>query len=136
MNYDLFIPPQILERTPPVPPAATAREAPAGTRKGTPRSAMMEVADFADFGLGTHEEVSSDERTTGTVRHAVEMINRMLDRSPVDLNLSIDDGTGSLVIKLIERQSRKVIRQIPPDEILRLRRHLQELLGVIFDETA
>jgi len=135
MNYDLFIPPQTLERAGLFPLSSPPRDTVAEIRKAGRPSGGTGVEGMA-ITPGLHEEVSSDEHTAEQLRQAVDLINRMLDRSPVDLNLSIDDGTNSLVIKLIERESQKVIRQIPPDEILRLRRHLQELLGVIFDETA
>jgi len=87
-------------------------------------------------GKPVREEVSSDENQTAKVQEAVEAVNRFFAQSPIDVNLSIDEDTESLVIKLIERDSRKVIRQVPPEEILNLRRHLQELLGVLFDKTA
>jgi flagellar protein FlaG len=134
MNYDLFIPPQTLESTAGVPFGTSRRETSVETREMSRAAAGPDVADLFT-GPSSNEEVSSDERSTTKVKQAVELVNRLFDRSPVDLNLSIDDKTESLVIKLIERDTRKVIRQIPPDEILRLRQHLQELLGVIFDET-
>lgn len=135
MNYDLFIPPQTLESTVGVPFGTSHRGASVEARTHSRVAPGPDVADVLT-GISFNEEVSSDERSTAKVKQAVELANRLFDRSPVDLNLSIDDETESLVIKLIERESRKVIRQIPPDEILSLRRHLQELLGVIFDETA
>ena len=135
MNYDLFIPPQTLERVAVIPLGTSPGEGAIGGRKSSHTSGGGDPADkFVEPAV--HEEVSSDERTTDKVQEAVELVNLMLDRSPVDLNLSIDEDTKSVVIKLIERESHKVIRQIPPDEILRLRRHLQELLGVIFDKRA
>jgi len=139
MNYDLFIPPQFLEGVTAVPVGATTRDGSAPTTvmpKERVSARLREERTDQFVGLGAPEEVSSDEQNTKKVQEAVEMVNRLFDRSPVDLNLSIDNDTKSLVIKLIERETRKVIRQIPPDEILRLRRHLQELLGVVFDETA
>jgi flagellar protein FlaG len=52
------------------------------------------------------------------------------------LNFSIDDATKSLVVKVIESGSEKIIRQIPPDEVLAIRNRIQELLGAIFDKEA
>jgi len=134
MNYDLFISPQTLESTVGVPFGTSHRGAPVASRNRARAAGEPDVAEVFT-GSSFNEEVSSDERSAAKVRQAVELVNRLFDRSPVDLNLSIDDETKSLVIKLIERDSHKVIRQIPPDEILSLRRHLQELLGVILDET-
>jgi flagellar protein FlaG len=132
MNYDLFIAPQFLDRAASVASGSTARDEPS-TAPVLPRSGTIPVDEF----VGSREarEISSDENNSQKVQEAVELVNRVFDRSPVDLNLSVDNDTETVVIKLIERESRKVIRQIPPDEILRLRQHLQELLGVVFDET-
>jgi len=133
MNYDLFIAPQLLDRAAAVSPGTPAKEAPVESPP-PPRSSEYQADEF----VGSREggEISSDENYSHKVQEAVELVNRVFDRSPVDLNLSVDDNTETVVIKLIERESRKIIRQIPPDEILRLRQHLQELLGVVFDETA
>lgn len=132
MNYDLFIAPQFLDRAAAVGSGSTARDEPSPAPV-LPRSGTIPVDEF----VGSREarEISSDENNSQKVQEAVELVNRVFDRSPVDLNLSVDNDTETVVIKLIERESRKVIRQIPPDEILRLRQHLQELLGVVFDET-
>jgi flagellar protein FlaG len=135
MNYDLFIPSQALESLVSVPCSASRREAPVETRNPVRAANEPGVTDMFT-GLSTNEEVSSDEQSATKVKQAVELVNRLFERSPVDLDFSIDEKTESLAIKLIERDTRKVIRQIPPDKILRLRQHLQELLGVIFDETA
>ncbi len=133
MNYDLFLGPQTVTRTPAVSPGrsstATVSEARVtGQERG---AADLAVVDSAHIG-----EISSDDNQTKKVQEAVELINRLFDRSPVDLNMSIDEKTQSLVIKLIDRSTHEVVRQIPPEEILRLRQHLQELLGVVFDQTA
>jgi uncharacterized FlaG/YvyC family protein len=53
-----------------------------------------------------------------------------------NINFALDDQTGSLVISIIDRQTGEVLRQIPPDEILSLRSHLQELLKEAFAESA
>jgi len=132
MNYDLFIAPQSLDRAAAVSPGAPVRDDPSETPT-TVRAPEIPADEFV--GRREGREISSDENNAQKVQEAVELVNRVFDRSPVDLNLSIDEKTKSMVIKLIERESHKVIRQIPPEEILRLRQHLQELLGVVFDRT-
>ena len=53
-----------------------------------------------------------------------------------NIGFSTDDETGSLIIKIIDRDTGETLRQIPPDEILSLRSHLQEVLGLVFDHLA
>ncbi len=133
MNYDLFLAPQAVTRNPALSPERSpSGKAPEAQVTDRGQGAVdLAVVDSAHIG-----EISSDDNQTKKVQQAVEMVNRLFDRSPVDLNMSIDEDTKSLVIKLVDRSTHEVVRQIPPEEILRLRQHLQELLGVVFDQTA
>jgi len=47
-----------------------------------------------------------------------------------------DDATNSLVVKIIDRETGETLRQIPPDQILRIRQHMQEAIGLVFDDFA
>jgi flagellar protein FlaG len=53
-----------------------------------------------------------------------------------NIDFATDDQTGSMVIKIIDRDTGETLRQIPPDQILSLRSHLQEFLGLVFDHMA
>jgi flagellar protein FlaG len=64
----------------------------------------------------------------------LEKINNALIVKNIALHYSIDEETEDIVVKVIEKGSGKVIRQIPSEEVLRLRGRIKELLGVIFDE--
>jgi uncharacterized FlaG/YvyC family protein len=57
-------------------------------------------------------------------------------RGNYTINFEFDDETGSLVVRIVDRDTGEVMRQIPPDEILALRSHLQELLKNVFAESA
>lgn len=51
------------------------------------------------------------------------------------LSFSVDDATGITVIKILDRESEKVIREIPPSEMLKLAAKLADIIGRIVDET-
>jgi flagellar protein FlaG len=51
-------------------------------------------------------------------------IGRMLKRK---LNFSIDSGTEKVVVKVIDEESGEVVRQVPPQEMLRIAAHLKRL---------
>jgi flagellar protein FlaG len=40
------------------------------------------------------------------------------------------------VIKVIDRETDEVVRQIPSEEVVRMRKRLQEAAGVIFQDSA
>jgi flagellar protein FlaG len=72
-------------------------------------------------------------QTRELIEESIKTLNAELAQKHISLNYSIDDDSDSLVVQVIEADSGKVIRQIPPDEILVLRQRLEELTGIIFD---
>ena len=51
-------------------------------------------------------------------------IGQLLKRK---LNFSIDSGTERVVVQVIDEESGEVVRQVPPQEMLRIAAHLKQL---------
>ena len=69
----------------------------------------------------------------GTVETVVNQVQKVLDRLNVRLVFNLDDKTGEIVVKVIDPKTQEVIRQIPPEELLRVREKLDELMGILFE---
>lgn len=67
--------------------------------------------------------------TASEVNGAVEDISRHIQNVQRNLSFSIDEDSGSTVVKVIDTESDEVIRQYPTEEILEIRRHLSEMSG-------
>ena len=52
----------------------------------------------------------------------------------VRLNYSINQPTGEIVVTVIDGQTGKVIRQIPPEELLALAESMKEFEGIFFNK--
>ena len=63
----------------------------------------------------------------------VEEVETYLNDFNIQLNFSVEDKTGDVVVKVLDRDSGEVIRQIPPEALEKLREKLKELRGVLFD---
>ncbi len=68
-----------------------------------------------------------------------EKITRILQESlgitDIKFDYSVHEATGSIVVKVINNESGKVIREIPPKELLALAECIvQELHGLLYDE--
>lgn len=135
MNYDLFISPAAVDSAAVL--AVSAGGGQAG--QGSPASALRHV-DLPPLGAGTAgrppRDSASDPLFTEEVDSAVAAFNEVFKQANVGVSYLVDKKTGDLVIKLVDRDTQKVLRQIPPDQILAMRQRLEELLGVIFDQTA
>lgn len=53
-----------------------------------------------------------------------------------NLNFSVDDSTGEIVVKVIDGESGKVVRQIPSEEVLKLAEQLDSVRSLLFKTQA
>lgn len=57
---------------------------------------------------------------------AREQANRKLAESGSELTFEFDDDAGRMIAKLVDRQTREVIRQVPSEELLAIARALSD----------
>jgi flagellar protein FlaG len=70
---------------------------------------------------------SSESRVEAKeLKAAVLDINEYVQSIQRTLQFSIDDETGTTVVKVLNSETQELIRQFPPEEVLALARHLQE----------
>ena len=88
-----------------------------------------------------NREVARAQKTLQKETRSAEEIHKDLDAINVQLSIlnrsiqfSIDDSTDDIVVSVVDKESGKVIRQLPPESILRLREHMKEISGLIFEE--
>lgn len=72
--------------------------------------------------------VASPER----IREAVDNIQEFVQSVRRDLNFSLDDSSGRVVVKVTDSSSGDVIRQIPSEEALKLAESLSEARSLLF----
>ncbi|WP_048329355.1 flagellar protein FlaG [Stutzerimonas stutzeri] len=53
-----------------------------------------------------------------------------------NLDFSVDDSSGQVVVKVIDGESGKLIRQIPSEELLRLSERLEDMRSLLFKAQA
>ncbi|HPE67904.1 MAG TPA: flagellar protein FlaG [Thermotogota bacterium] len=53
-----------------------------------------------------------------------------------ELRFEVNKDAEKLVIQIVNRENGEVLKQIPPEEMVRISEHINELLGVLFDKRA
>jgi len=61
---------------------------------------------------------------------------KLVDPLYTRLSFTIDKDTNETIISVIDNKSGEIIRQIPPDEILNIKRRMIEIHGILFDRKA
>jgi flagellar protein FlaG len=65
---------------------------------------------------------------------AMDLRNKMQVLHNVDLNFSVHEASGKIMVTVVDEDTGKVIREIPSRELLDLAAKLEEAIGLIFDE--
>ena len=69
-------------------------------------------------------------------REAVRKINEALREKNRELEFSVDDGSGRTVVKVIHSESGEVIRQLPPEVVLKFANAFSEGSASLLEEFA
>jgi uncharacterized FlaG/YvyC family protein len=120
---------EIAKQALPIPKTQTREE----WESPTPVSGLKSMGGDKNPGAETGNDAKK-ESDLKEIQDTLEKVNKSLNIKNIALNYSVDEKTKDIVIKVVEKDSDRVIRQIPPEQVLKLRGRIKELLGVIFDE--
>jgi len=86
-----------------------------------------------------HTATVSPKRDTNEERKALEQylgdVKDRLVKNNVELKFTFHDDTGDLQVELINADNEKVVRKIPPDELIKLSSSLKEMAGAFLDRS-
>jgi flagellar protein FlaG len=71
------------------------------------------------------QQSSEKSSSKSELRQAVSEINSYVQKVQRDLSFSMDEASGRTIIKVIDSESGKLVRQIPNEEVLALATYLQ-----------
>ena len=77
------------------------------------------------------DQPSVQEQTVQRIRKAIEEFQGRA----TDLEFRIDDQTDQVIVRVVNKASGKVIRQIPPEELIEMSKRLADLRGILFNQT-
>lgn len=68
------------------------------------------------------------------IERIAEAMDNYMDSVARDLSIRVHEKTGTIVVKVISKADGKVIREIPPEEMLNLAAKMEEMVGALFNE--
>lgn len=81
-------------------------------------------------------ESDREQEEPNRLEDVVSDLNELVRDLHRELKFSVDDDSGDTVIRVIDKATDEVVRQIPSEELMHLRKRLQEAAGVIFHDSA
>lgn len=103
--------------------------------KGSTVSAVA-VADTAQAKVAAEQQAEQQPASRAELETAMSNIQEFVQSVRRDLNFSLDEGNGRVVVKVTDATSGDVIRQIPSEEALKLAENLTEVRSLLFTAEA
>ena len=112
-----------------VPPVQTSAGGARPVEASPDTSKIQSPRDTA--GVKTADAPSSEQLT-----QAVKQIQDVIKQTAQSLQFSIDKDSGMTVVKVVDTESKKVIRQIPSEEVMAIAKALDKLQGLLVKQQA
>ena len=77
----------------------------------------------------------NQQNNSDNIRKAIDDVNKkVISATDSELQFGIHEGTNRVTIKVIDKQTKKVIRELPPEKTLDMIAKAWELAGIMVDE--
>ncbi|MDD5297981.1 MAG: flagellar protein FlaG [Rhodocyclaceae bacterium] len=76
------------------------------------------------------------EPTAEQLNHAMQEVQKAVAPVAQELQFSIDKDTGRTVVKVMDTETHKVVRQIPSEEVMAMAQQLDKLQGLLMKDKA
>jgi flagellar protein FlaG len=94
--------------------------------------------DAAKLRADTHESRVEATKNLETIRTRLKEISASLNEDmgirSKRLKFSVDESTNRMLVKVLDKESGELIRQIPSEAILKVAHSLEALKGILFDD--
>ena len=98
---------------------------------GSGPAPLSAAARVIDASVGAHVATSSEG-----LREVVAAADRAVKSLHNAVQLSLDSQSGQPIVRVVDTETGQLIRQIPTEEVLELRRALDRIAGLLIQRTA
>lgn len=118
------------------PPAAPVDRDPAAVRATAPAFAAKPVTVAAPAAAATGIAATRAPGAPDPLDDAVNKINKSLQAAGQGVEFSVDDDSKRLVVKVVDQETREVLRQMPSVEALEIAKALDRAKGMLIKQEA
>lgn len=109
--------------------AASEARRPAGASSA---NTSRQAEDTSKYSLSASKEEAQPTNLNSTVD---EMNAEFAVRNST-IRFRVDQESKDVIVSVVDKTSDEVIREIPPEEVVRMRERLKEMAGLLLEETA
>ena len=109
--------------------------------RAQPEASQSSLPDVSVAAVAAHaaeekvKSLSTLASVTETIDDAVEVLNEALSRKNTSAQIRRDEELNRFLVTIKDKDSGEIVREVPPEALLKFARNLEELKGILFDET-
>ena len=96
------------------------------------KEASAEGSDSNGAGASTSELIAAQQAKQAQIKKAVDDINKKAKNS--EAIFGVHEDTNRVTIKIVDKQTKEVIKEFPPDKTLDMIAKVWEMAGLMVDE--
>jgi len=104
-----------------------------------PRGRVMTARSAPDATtpqVNTAGAVSQEATAPADLRELVDRANSMMKNMNVGIEFSFDAQDGDMVVKVVDAETRDILRQFPSEEMLAMSRAMEKMQAALVKQTA
>jgi flagellar protein FlaG len=109
--------------------ASQQAQAPGGDLTITPVQEPTKQGENGQGGLNEQQQEAQNER----IKEAVSKLNKNINANE-EAVFGIHEGTNRVTIKMVDKKTKEVVKEFPPDKTLDMIAKVWELAGIMVDE--
>ena len=110
-----------------------AKEASVQAQAVNSTAVITNVAQQQGTESSANENGSQRQPSERTIKQAISEINRKINHNTV-AEFGYHDKTNRVTIKIVDKETKEVIREVPPEKTLEMIAKVWELAGILVDE--
>lgn len=110
--------------------------------KPTPRVKPVNKTEATVFRKEDDEERQEKKREgltkldLGALKEVAEKTQAFLDDLNIRLDFQVYEETGDMIVRIFNRETEELLREIPPEDLLEINGRIADLRGILFDKKA
>lgn len=110
-----------------------SKQRPDAPQESGPKVSVADAA--ADAAMDKAKSINTLASVTESIEDAVEILNEALSRKNTSAQIRRDDELNRFLVTIKDKDSGEIVREIPDEALLKFARNLEELKGILFDQT-
>ncbi|TXI46854.1 flagellar protein FlaG [Methylophilus sp.] len=104
-----------------------------GGLQGVQAASSLKLVKYAE---SSADKATADVNDKAALTGAVKKLNDYVAPALQTIEFSIDDDSERIIVKVVDTETQKVLRQIPNEEVLAISKTLDKLRGLVVRQTA